>query len=103
MITVQIFLDLYEFGELKGKARNRALEEHRDFLLSTATDWEVEECQDDDWVIESIGMNDYMFFHDGELADVVNYFGSHPKAGSTEFIYQGRAYTLRRWVKTLEN
>ena len=82
---------LYGFDELSPSAQSRAISEHRFFLLDTlrpdfidgVTDWndpekmemyEAEynyiECNDDP-VIESIEINEYLFFNDGTLAPTI--------------------------------
>lgn len=92
MKKINLCIDLYTIDELKGKSRNKAIEEHRQFLLSIMqpTDFisgikgydtteslnaqyqsEYEYCSfNDEPVIESIYCNDYLFFNDGTLANV---------------------------------
>ena len=96
MRTVTVQVDLYTFKELKGVARETALEDHRHFLMSLAADEnEYSDYEnDDEVVIENILANGYVYFEDGETANVVTYCGAHPKAGITEFKFMGRTYTI---------
>lgn len=114
MKTVQI--NIYSFNELSEQARQKAIDEHRNFMLSTMSpaDFEsgdpefdtpeallkayaVEETNilwNDSPVIENIEANDYLFFSDGELANCTTYCGKHPKAGITELKIGNDIYTL---------
>ena len=95
MRTVTVQVDLFDFDELKGVAREKAIEDHRHFLTTMAmTEEEYADCEDDAWVIENIKINEYVYFEDGETANVVTYCGAHPKAGITEFKFMGRTYTI---------
>lgn len=108
MINVNIKIGLYSLNELSENARNRAIEEHRQFLLdmmipedfiSGDPDYDTQEqlsaaydaeylyiLENDEYVIESIDINDYMFFSSGELANVTHYTaGEH--AGETWLTY----------------
>lgn len=85
-------INLYTFQELTENAKHRAIEEHRNFLLSVMqpddfisgdpdydTPEELEKSYkaeydyilfNNDAVIESIEINDYLFFYNGELANI---------------------------------
>ena len=99
-------INLYEFNELNEKAKVKAINEHREFMLSIMqhsdfisgddkydTEDELEafnqECDfianEDAPIVENIEANEYLFFASGELANCVTYCGSHPKAGIIEF------------------
>lgn len=101
MKSIQTTINLYSFSELTGKSRQRAIEEHRCFLLDVTSikHFEYEEDfystlefyeNEDEGIIESIEINDYMFFEDGELASVTHY----TKTGITEFTFKGQVYVL---------
>lgn len=114
MKTVKI--NLYEFSELNEKAKQKAIDEHRNFLLSTMqlsdfisgdAEFDTEEGlnnafnaeykfidENDAPVIESIEINEYLFYSDGDLANCTIYCGSHPKAGITELTIGDDVYTL---------
>lgn len=84
-----ISINIYSLDELNEKARNRAIEEHRKFLLSIMcpedfisgcpeydTPEELEKAynseyeyylKNDEPIIESIEANEYMFFSNGEI------------------------------------
>ena len=100
MKTVSI--NLYSFSELNDAAKNRAIDEHRDFMQSLPdqyldehgelvfeyADYTIAE------VIDSIEANKYLFFADGTLADTVQYVGKHPKVGISELTFYGEIYTF---------
>lgn len=84
-----ISINIYSLDELNEKARNRAIEEHRAFLLSIMcpedfisgcpeydTPEELKKAynseyeyylMNDEPIIESIEINEYMFFSNGEI------------------------------------
>lgn len=96
-------INLYEFAELSEEAKQKAISDHANFLLSEGQEYENEagelvteypEELEDAYIIESIEANEYMFFHDGEMAHCVTYVGKHPKAGQTELNFHGETITL---------
>ena len=100
MKTVSI--NLYSFSELNDHAKNRAIDEHRDFMQSFPDQCENEfgelvfEYADYTMaeVIQNIEANEYLFFADGTLADTVQYVGKHPKVGISELTFYGEIYTF---------
>lgn len=116
MKKINVEISLYKLNELSEAAKERAIEEHRSFLLEIMcpddfisgdeeydTEEQLQETYDreydyvlmnDEPVIESIEANDYYFFSDGELADCTTYCGSHPKAGTTELKFMGNIYQV---------
>ncbi len=116
MKTVNIAINLYSFDELTEKAQRKAIDEHRQFLLSTMqpsdfisgdaeydTPEKIQEAYDGEYkyyendeepIEESIEINEYMFFESGELANTVHYCGNHPLAGQEHFIFNGTHYTI---------
>ena len=115
MITATIQMNLYEFEELDERAQNKAIWDHRYFLLQTITVDDFIGCgdpeygdtpesmfdeeydmilTDDEYVAESIIMNDYLFFSSGEIANTVSYCGSHPLAGKRFLTVQGTEYEI---------
>lgn len=116
MINTNITIKLYELDELGEKARARAIDEHRNFMLETMypedfksgdpqydTPEELEKAynaeydyisMNDEPVIESIECNEYLFFEDGELAHVTHYCGKHPLSGQTWLKYHGSEYRI---------
>lgn len=108
-------INLYDFNELNPKAKERAINDHRDFLLSVMQpddfisgepEYDTEEklmetynaeyeyfLNDDEPIIESIEINDYMFFGNGEMANVTTYTGG-PKTGTVELKFCGEVYKL---------
>lgn len=111
-----ITINLYQFSELSETAKQKAIQRHRDFLLSVMqqTDFisgdeeydtpeQLQKCYESEYeytdsndepIIESIEANDYLFFADGELTSCVTYCGKHPKAGITELTIGGDIYLL---------
>lgn len=92
MLTITV--NLYTFEELIEKAKQKAIEEHRIFLLESMqpddfisgepeydTPEELQKAYNaeydyylfnDDPIIESIECNEYYFYADGTLASVIN-------------------------------
>ena len=117
MIDTGITIKLYSFSELDEKAKRKAIEAHREFMLSLMTPDDFisgiaeydtpEELQkiyeaeydyylfDDEPIIENIEANEYLFFENGELAHTVRYCGAHPLSGETHFIFNGADYIIK--------
>ena len=92
---IETTIHLYPFNELQEKAQEKALQDHREFLLSTmhpsdfisgCPEYDTpEELQkqyeseydyylfNDDPIKESIEINDYYFFFDGTIANTTLY------------------------------
>lgn len=118
MIDTGITIKLYAFSELNEKAKRKAIEEHREFILSTMRPEDFisgiaeydtpEELQktyeaefdyyamNDEPIIENIEANDYLYFENGELAHTITYRGDHPLAGETHFIFKGTNYVIKK-------
>lgn len=116
MIDTGITIKLYSLSELSGKAKGKAIEAHREFMLniigpddfiSGIAEYDTpEELQrtyeaqydyylmNDEPIIENIEANEYLFFEDGELAHTVHYCGGHPLSGETHFMFNGVDYLL---------
>ena len=106
-----INLKLYSFNELPKAAQERAIQEHRDFLLSVLqpdyidgiTDWNDAEKMEmyrdeydymennDEPIIENIEINDYLYFYDGTLCQAVTYTAG-PLTGQTWVTIHGERY-----------
>ena len=80
----KVTINLYEFNELNEKAKTLAISEHYDFLCSIGQWDEENDNEADECIKENIEANDYLFYSDGELADVTQYCGKHEKAGLIE-------------------
>ena len=78
-----VTINLYSFDELSNKAKQVAIEEHNDFLRS-----EEEESYTREEVEESILINEYYFYSNGQFATTVSYTGKHEKSGETYFLFQ---------------
>jgi len=116
MKSVNITINLYSLDELSAKARERAIREHRDFLLSVMqpddfisgdpeydTPDQLSEAYDseydyvlfnDDPVIESIECNEYLFFSDGAMANCTTFCGKHERAVETVLHVFGKDYQV---------
>mgnify|MGYP003491190603 CR=1 FL=1 len=94
MKKVNVEITLYEFKELSNKAKCVALDRERGFLLEIDDNADSNELMDDEYVIENIEANDYLFFSDGSLAQCVTYCGGHTKTGKTEFMFQDKVYEI---------
>ena len=79
---MQTNIKLYFFNELNKKAQEKAIREHTDFLIEVNTeDYYPSEGE----VIDSIIINEYLFFKDGTLAHCITY----DKTGITELNLYG--------------
>lgn len=104
MKTVNIDINLYSFEELSQESKDKAVYEHRGFLLEITRpkDFETDEDfnqymedveYDDCIVIDSIVLNDYLYFEDGELADYCTFWNGNHKV-KTEFYFMNKVYIL---------
>jgi len=113
MKTVSIHL--FKFEELNEKAQEKAVSDHRYFLIDTMRpddfisgdpEWDTPEklfetyraeynyyLMHDEPIIDSIQANDYWFFHDGALANCTTYTGG-PNKGKTIFTLHGETDTF---------
>lgn len=97
---VKVTINLYKLEELEQPARERAISEHGDFLDNEGELFEdesgnmVREYPEHtvDEIVESINLNEYLFFADGKIASLTQYCGNHPKAGTIEFKLNGEIY-----------
>ena len=96
-------INLYNLSELEENAKQLAIYEHIDFLDNEGieeenengemvTDYSYKHTKSD--AIDSINMNEYLFYSDGELANCVTYTGTHPKAGITELKFKNQIIQL---------
>ena len=110
-------INLYSFTELNNEAKQTAIEEQRFFILSNMqisdfisgdSEYDTEEnlqksldaesehiLMNDAPVIESIVINDYLFFANGEMANCTTYTGLYPKTGITELKFCNEVYTVK--------
>ena len=99
-VTVQI--ELLSINELNTVARQKAIDEHFNFLCDTPMEYENENGEmikeyyepEESEVIESIEANEYLFFTNGELAHITHFTGNHEKSGQTEFYFLGNTYKI---------
>ena len=118
MIDTGITIKLFSLSELSEKAREKAIEDQRNFefsimspddFISGLPEYDTPEqlqktyeaeydyyAENDDPIIESIEANDYLFFANGEQAHIVCYCGDHPLAGETHFIFNGSDFCIKR-------
>lgn len=118
MIDTGITIKLYSFSELSEKAKRKAVEDHREFMLSLMapddfitgipeydTPEELQKTYEAEYdyyatndapIIEDIEANDYLFFENGDLAHTITYCGNHPLAGETHFIFNGADYIIKK-------
>jgi hypothetical protein len=95
MNKIKIEIELFTYNELNEKAKEKAFNEHYEFLCITAEEHKTEESIYEG-VEESININDYLFFNDGELANTTHFCGEHPKAGKTEFTFKDKIYEISK-------
>ncbi len=111
MEEIKIKIELFKYIELEDKAKERAYNEHLDFLSTIPYDYEIVDkkgniIQKEDnilnwkeedlklYVEDSIKANEYLFFNDGEMANITHYTGKHKKTGITEFNFKGKIYKI---------
>jgi len=94
MKTIQIEIKLYSYNELSEKGKEKAFNEHENFLreYDNMDEWTQKDIKD--YVEESININEYLFFESGDMAHVVHFTGKHEKAGKIEFYFQGKTYLI---------
>lgn len=106
----QVTINLYSFSELSKEAQQKAIYEHKEFLLQLGEESENEDGEmiteypddyEDDCVIENIEANEYIYFEDGQLASCTTYTGEHEKSGITELKFHGRIYDITNTVEML--
>jgi len=80
--------DAFEIADLKGNVRENVLIEHYNFLAS------LNECEnedgemviedleyDEDYIVEDIEVNGYLFQLSGDIYPITHFCGNHPKSG----------------------
>lgn len=82
----QITINLYSFSELADESKEKAIEDHAEFLNNLP---ESRDQYSREETIDSIEANDYLFFDDGIIANCTSYTGEHEKNGKTEFHFHG--------------
>ena len=110
---ISLCINLYSFHELKEIAKEKAIREHRQFMLNTlqpdyidgVVDWHNPEkmrMYEDEYqyieennepVIESIEVNEYTFYFDGEICWSCHYTAGE-KQGITEYRIHGEYYAV---------
>lgn len=118
MIDTGITIKLYEFEELSKEAKQRAIDEHRQFelefmraedFISGEAEFDTEEqlqktyekqydyyLENDEPIIENIKANEYLFFEDGELPEITTYCGKSPLSGETHLKLYGKNYLIKK-------
>ena len=109
--TIKTEIKLYAYDELKEDAQNKAFDKHLNFLSYMPYEYETEdengaivEKVDDilnwesdqikEYVEDSIRINKYLFFENGEMAEITHYTGNHNKSGKTEFKFLNKVYEI---------
>ena len=115
---IEVKIKLYRLEELPETSRRRAIEDHRTFMLDTltpdyidgVTDWSDPEKMEmyrdeyqyivnhDEPVTESIDINEYLFFYNGDLAHVTHYTGG-PFNGQIWAAIGGERYLIEEDAK----
>ena len=115
MKTAHITLPLYELSELTERAKEKAIDQHRHFLLCimrpedfisgdpefdrpAQLQLEYEDAFEyyewnDEPIIESIEANRYLYYADGSMANVCNYVGG-PLKGKTILKIHGTEFAI---------
>jgi len=115
MKTANITLPLYELSELTERAREKAIQHQREFLLEIMcpndfisgdpefdTPEQLQRQYEDEFeyyawndepIIESIEANEYLFYADGSMAHVVEYVAG-PLKGKTILKIHGTEFAI---------
>ena len=96
MIQVNLPVNLYTIDDLKGEGRETAIREQIIFLDTTPVSVENENGELEDKyfehtkeeAIENMRANEYLYFADGEIADITHYCGKHDLSGYSVFTFQ---------------
>jgi len=81
-------IKLYKYDELGDYAKDRAFYEHRSFLISNPSEYEDENGNikyfdelyyNKEVVEESIRINEYLFFYNGDMANITQFTGKNKK------------------------
>jgi hypothetical protein len=102
MKTATIKILLYSISELQEQPKDIAIQEHENFLVSQGMEIENEEGKLEnipynptkEEIIESIEINDYLFFKNGDMANCTTFVGNHPRAGKTVLNFRGSEYEI---------
>lgn len=100
MKTIKVEINLYNYEELNEKSKDKAFNEHLDFLYSVNTgeyDEDLNLLNENelrDYVEDSLKINEYLFFENGEIAHIKHFTGKHKKSGITEFYFNGKTYII---------
>lgn len=114
---LQLTINLYTFSELSEKAKEKAIEDARQFLLSIMhptdfisgdPEYDTHEklteqytaehdyyCFNDEPILEYIEANDYIFYYNGDLCHTVTFCGQHPRAGEMDITIHGETFTIK--------
>lgn len=103
----KVEINLYSVNELNEDARVMAIEQHKEFLLSIYSDEDFDESLnmtysnyedglDNEYIMEEIEANDYLYFFNGTLANTTYYFGKHEKAGTNELKLFNEVYIINK-------
>lgn len=114
---LNVTINLYAFSELSERAQQKAISDHRVFLINTMeendfifgdpvydTPEKLKEAYEaefdyylmhDEPIIESIEINEYLFYSDGSICWTCHYCGPHPLAGQTEVKIHGESYFIQ--------
>ena len=99
----KVEINLYSVNELNEDARAMAIEQHKEFLLSIYSDKSLnmtysdyEDGLNNEYIIEEIEANDYLYFFNGTLANTTYYFGKHEKAGTNELKLFNEVYIINK-------
>ena len=104
MKQVSVTINLYTIYELSENAKEKAINEHGDFLQSIGSEYEAENGDmvtdysrpTEAEILDSIEANEYLYFEDGEMAHTIHYCGKHEKSGTTEFNFMGNTYDITK-------
>ncbi len=93
MKTVEIKLQLFELYELSKEAQTKAINDTIGFMENTEQqegDYEIDEYS----AVALIEINQWLYYKNGELADITHYVGKHELAGQTWLELAGDVYLV---------
>jgi len=107
MKNVTVKINLYSYNELSGIAKKKAFIQHYQFLRDfpekyedengemkfvDISEWDVNEILE--YVEESIMINDYLFYENGELANTLTYINENGRKDKTELWIGGKVVSI---------
>lgn len=105
MKTIQVTVELYKLNELSNEVRGKVIKDHMHFLSNDYDDVDIEihgsikeywNSITEESAIESIEVNEYLYYSDGNIANVVHYCGKHERSGEQVLTFDNKEYIINK-------